>query len=164
MGHFEDIPEYRDQMMPVSYRLLENEILEMGKRFDPMPFHVDAIEAEQSIFGGLIASSCHLYAIYIWLMDRNMRPPIALAGLGMDQLRFLQPGRPGDELHLSLTTEEKRVSKSRPDCGIVRYKFALLKSEEPQSDLFTVVMSGIESVLYRRSSYEVENIEVGAEK
>ncbi len=37
----------------------ETEVIAYGRRFDPQPFHTDPAAAEQSVFGGLIASGWH---------------------------------------------------------------------------------------------------------
>jgi acyl dehydratase len=45
--------------------------------------------------------------------------------MGYDEVRLPNPVRPGDELYLEATILEKRVSKSKPDCGIVRNQIRL---------------------------------------
>jgi acyl dehydratase len=43
----------------------------------------------------------------------------SLGSPGVDELRWLRPVRPGDELVLRTTVEEARVSRSKPDRGLV---------------------------------------------
>jgi acyl dehydratase len=43
----------------------------------------------------------------------------SLGSPGIDELRWLRPVRPGDELTLRATVEEARLSRSKPDRGIV---------------------------------------------
>jgi acyl dehydratase len=38
---------------------------------------------------------------------------------GVDEVRWLGPVRPGDVLHIRVTVREARITKSRPDRGIV---------------------------------------------
>ena len=41
---------------------------------------------------------------------------------GVDEMRWLAPFRPGDDLTLDVDVVEARVSRSRPDTGIVTFK------------------------------------------
>src|SRR5215475_4859882 len=77
------------------------------------------------MFGGLTASGAHTFAILILLMYRLHPKQRTLAGLGFDELRLPNPVRPGDELSLEVTLLEKRESKSKPDCGILRRQVVL---------------------------------------
>jgi acyl dehydratase len=44
----------------------------------------------------------------------------SLSSPGVDELRWLKPVRPGDELSLKVTVVEAKRSRSKPDRGIVR--------------------------------------------
>ena len=66
------------------------------------------------------ASSAHLFAIAYALSHLRERRLAVLAGLGIEQMEFPNPARPGDLLSFSMTILDKRESKSRPDRGIVR--------------------------------------------
>jgi acyl dehydratase len=41
---------------------------------------------------------------------------------GVNEMRWLSPLRPGDDLTLDVEVEEARVSRSRPETGIVMFK------------------------------------------
>jgi acyl dehydratase len=41
---------------------------------------------------------------------------------GVNELRWLAPLRPGDDLTVDIEVAEARVSKSRPETGIVTFK------------------------------------------
>jgi acyl dehydratase len=43
-------------------------------------------------------------------------------GLGVDELRWPRPVRPGDTLHLETEILDVRPSKSKPDRGIIRIR------------------------------------------
>ncbi len=45
------------------YTLTQADITTFAFNFDPQPFHIDEVAAEQSIFGGIIASGFHTIAI-----------------------------------------------------------------------------------------------------
>ncbi|MDX3244098.1 hypothetical protein [Streptomyces sp. ME18-1-4] len=43
----------------------------------------------------------------------------SLASPGIDELRWVQPVRPGDSLPLRATVQDARLSRSKPDRGLV---------------------------------------------
>lgn len=95
------------------------EAVELARRWEPQPHHIDEEAALRSPFGGLTLCSLHLFAICTRLFF-DMRDPIAvLAMLGKDGLRLPNPARPGRELRYTTTCSEKRLSRSRNDRGIV---------------------------------------------
>lgn len=99
----------------------EAEIIEFGTRFDPRPFHVDPVAAKQSVFGGLVAPGCLVFALRSKLMNQ-LNPPVAyLAGLGLEQMDLPHPARPGDAVSLAIECVERRASKSRSNAGIIRF-------------------------------------------
>ncbi len=102
-------------------RVDEDEVLAFGRRFDPQPFHTDPEAAEASEYGGLIASGWHTAALMMRMYSDHYLSHVAtLVSPGVDDLRWLQPVRPGDVLSLRVTVVEARRSRSRPDRGIVR--------------------------------------------
>ena len=103
------------------YHVSEEEIIEMASRFDPQPFHIDKEAAKSSIFGGLTASSTHLFSMMdsIGTKDTSVAQIAAVSALGFDNMRTRHPVRPGDELRVRSTVTEKRSSASRPELGIV---------------------------------------------
>ena len=119
--HFEDYAVgYRASSGP--YQVTEAEILEFGRRFDPRPFHVDPEAARQSVFGGLVASGCHVFCIRSWLANQLPDVPALVAGLGSERLDLPNPVRPGDRLSLEVECIETRASRSRPGTGVLRMR------------------------------------------
>ena len=109
----------------------EAEVLDFGRRFDPQPFHVDPEAAAAGPFGGLIASGWHTCALMMKLLAEDyLSPGSSLGSPGIDELRWLHPVRPGDELVLRTTVQEARVSRSKPDRGIVRTQVELINQDE----------------------------------
>ena len=95
-------------------------IIDFATAFDPQPFHVDEDLAQQSIYGGLIASGWQTCAIYMRLLcDSLLLRVHSMGSPGVDELRWLGPVRPGDTLSALLRIDEVRVSNSKPDRGIV---------------------------------------------
>jgi len=111
-------------------RVDEAEVLDFGRRFDPQPFHVDPEAAAAGPFGGLIASGWHTCALMMKLLAEDYLSPVSSLGSpGIDELRWLQPVRPGDELVLRTTVEQARVSRTKPDRGIVRTQVELINQD-----------------------------------
>jgi acyl dehydratase len=104
-----------------SIRVTEEEVLEFGRRFDPQVFHTDPVAARKTEYGGLIASGWHTAALMMRLYSDHYLPgDMTLASPGVDELRWLLPVRPGDELSIRVTVLDARPSRTKPDRGIVR--------------------------------------------
>jgi acyl dehydratase len=130
MKYFEDI-ELGEVWDLGSRDISAAEIIEFATQYDPQPFHVDAAAAEESFFGGLIASGWHTNAILMGLIAGNIRAQ-GLAGLGapgVDNCRWLVPVRPGDVLHGRSTVLEARPSRSKP-MGLVTVRTELFNQDD----------------------------------
>ena len=101
----------------------KKDILRFAAEFDPQPFHLDEAAAEKTIFKGLAASGWHTAAISMRLcVDTRPFGPHPLAGLGVDDLRWMMPVRPGDVLHVEGEVVELIPSQNKPQ-GIVKVKW-----------------------------------------
>jgi acyl dehydratase len=99
------------------------EILAFAAEFDPQPMHLDEAAAKASMLGGLAGSGWHLCSILMRMMfDGFIGRTASMGSPGVNELRWLAPLRPGDDLTLDIEVEEARVSKSRPETGIVTFK------------------------------------------
>jgi len=100
-----------------------DDIKRFASEFDPQPFHTDEVAAEETALKGLAASGWHTAAIAMRLAVQ-IRPfgPHPLLGAGVDDLRWMQPVRPGDTLHLEGEVVELVPSRTKPQ-GIVRVKW-----------------------------------------
>jgi acyl dehydratase len=104
-----------------SIEVEEGEIIAFAQRFDPQPFHTDPRAAEQSVFGGLIASGWFTSSLMMRLfVDHYLSRVASLSSPGVDELRWLKPVRPGDVLSLRVTVMEVKRSRSKPDRGVLR--------------------------------------------
>ena len=113
------------------------EALAFARAYDPQPFHLDEAAARESPFQGLTISGW-LTAALVMRLFVEMRPygSHPILGLGVDELRWLAPVRPGDTLTLSAEVLELSPSRSRPDRGTVRMKLtARNQRDEP---VFTI--------------------------
>ena len=99
----------------------EQEVLDFGRRYVPLSYHIDREAAKQSIYGGVIASGWHTAALMMRVYVENYLSQVAnLGSPGGDELRWDNPVFPGDELSVRATVLAARRSESRPDRGIVR--------------------------------------------
>jgi acyl dehydratase len=119
---FEDFPPgHFGQFGP--RRVTREEILAFAAEFDPQPMHLDEEAAKRSMLKGLAASGWHLCAITMRMMfDGYIGRTASLGSPGVNELRWLAPLRPGDELTIDVEVVEARVSRSRPETGIVTFK------------------------------------------
>ena len=125
MRWFEDLTLARvDWSHP--YLVTEEEIVDVGRRWDPQPFHTDPEAAARSIYGGLTASSLHLFAICTRLFFDHDGRIAVLAMLGKDEVRFPNAARADDELVYHTECVEHRASRTKPDRGIVVLSDTLL--------------------------------------
>ena len=53
---------------------------------------------------------------------------------GVDEVKWLKPIRPDDDLHLRATVLDPRASNSRPDMGFVRFEFELFNAAGERGD------------------------------
>jgi acyl dehydratase len=99
------------------------EMLAFAAEFDPQPMHLDEAAASRSMLKGLAGSGWHLCAITMRMMfDGFIGRTASLGSPGVNELRWLAPFRPGDDLTLDVEVTEARVSRSRPETGIVTFK------------------------------------------
>jgi acyl dehydratase len=116
---YEDLAVGQRYQSAAGILVTEADILEFARRFDPQPGHADPAAAEHSFFGGLAASGWHTAAVTMRLLaDVGFPIGNGIVGAGVE-LRWPTPTRPGDELRLTLEVMEKRLSRSKPDRGIV---------------------------------------------
>jgi len=104
--------------------LTETDIIRYAAEFDPQYYHLDAEAAKASPFKGLAASGWHTASLAMRLIV-EARPfgANAVLGLGVDELRWLAPVRPGDRLQFQGTVLE--VRRSRSGLGVLRWRWQL---------------------------------------
>ena len=103
------------------------EIIAFAAEFDPQPMHMDEEYARSTMLGGLAASGWHTCAIGMRLIaDGFMTNSAGVGSPGIDEVKWHRPVRPGDRLTLRQTVLDKRPLKSRPQWGLVRFRFELI--------------------------------------
>ena len=103
-----------------SLPMSEADIVDFAQRYDPQAIHTDPGWAATGPFGGLIASGVQTIAVCMRLyVDHYVSRVASLASPGLDELRWPRPVRPGDELRIRVSVVSARLSRSRPDRGLV---------------------------------------------
>jgi acyl dehydratase len=119
--YFEDLTE-GESLHCQQVLMTRDAIIEFGKRFDPQPFHMDEKAAENSIFGGLIASSLHTLAACTRVIVEGQGELAILSGVGMNAVVMYNPVRPGDTLTVEACWTDLKRSKTKPDQGFAAIK------------------------------------------
>ncbi|WP_375195427.1 MaoC family dehydratase [Sphingobium sp.] len=123
-----------------------DEIIDFAREFDPQPFHLSDEAAAQTHFGSLASSGWHTTALSMKMMVAAWQehPGVqaaSLGALGVDELRWLQPVRPGDTLRGRSEVVDKKASKSRPEMGIVRTQVTIFNQrDEPVLTMKPIAM------------------------
>ena len=125
-----------------NYLITEKEIIEFATKYDPHPFHLDAKFAEKTPFGGLCASGWMTCSVMMrMLYDNILQNSTSVGSPGVDSLRWLYPVYVGDHLKTSFEIIETRLSKSRPNMGLVRGVIEVTNQDsKPVLSLVSLVM------------------------
>jgi acyl dehydratase len=146
MPYFEDF-EVGDTKRYGRYEVTRDEVIEFASRWDPQPFHLSDEAAAKTHFGALSASGWHTAAMTMAMNVAAWDEADAtgsLGAIGIDELRWLQPVRPGDVLHVENEVIETRASQKRPEMGsVISVTTVFNQKDEP-------VMRFKPIVLYRR--------------
>ena len=118
---FEDFP-IGTRLVSTGYPITADAIIDFGRKFDPQIFHLDPDAAEKTLHGGLAASGWHTAAVSMRLFVDTMDVAGGIIGMGVDELKWPNAVRPGDELRLEIEILQARHSKSRPGYGIIRIR------------------------------------------
>lgn len=139
MDHFSTTPDnrYFEDYEPGrvyefgTLQLTEPEIIEFAQKYDPQQFHIDPQKAAAGEFKGIIASGWQTIGIAMRLyVDHYLSHVASLASPGVDEIRWPRPVRRGDSLRIRVEILDARVSRSKPDRGIVRAKLEALNQRD----------------------------------
>lgn len=124
---FEDIPVGEFHVFG-SYTFSEKEIIEFGRKYAPQVYHTDPEAARDSRYRGLIVSEWHICAVWMRMMVEYMeRFATGVqdgrrngAGVGIENMRWLKPVRPGHTLTYTYEIISKSDKMIRDRWGVIR--------------------------------------------
>lgn len=118
MTYFEQIPVGYQSTIG-TWQLTEADVIAFAGAWDPQPFHIDKAAAEASVFGELVASSLHIFAICTRLFFDHEDEIRIMAMLGKDKIRLQQPARATDLLVYTTECISATPSSTKPDRGVI---------------------------------------------
>jgi acyl dehydratase len=139
--YFEDFAPGRVFRSGRAIRMDRDAIIAFARQFDLNPAHLSEESARTSMLGVFSASGWHTASVTLRLVCETM--PIARGGLGagVENLRWPRPVLADDELRVEVQILATRVSRSRPDAGVVTYKAVTLNQrDEPVQEYSMTVM------------------------
>lgn len=126
-----------------SIKLTQEEIMKFAGEFDPQYMHLDEEKANQGRFNGIIASGIHTMSLSfkLWI-EQGMYGEDIIAGTGMNNIKFIKPVYPDDELYTIVEVLDKNAVKE--ESGIVTVLISTYNHKEEK------VFRGELSVLIKR--------------
>lgn len=125
------------------YKVTKEDIMRFATEFDPQYMHLDEEKAEQGRFNGIIASGMHTLAISfkLWVEEGKYGEDV-IAGTGMNNIKFIKPVYPDDELHTIIhVIGKKNVNK---ETGLLTVLFSTFNDNKEK------VLEGELSALIKR--------------
>jgi acyl dehydratase len=118
-----------------------DEMMAFAAQYDPQPMHLDEAAARLTMLGGLCASGWFACCILMRMCaEAFVLNSSSMGAPGVDEVRWLAPIRPDDQLTLRATVLDTRASKSRPDMGFVRFSFELFNQRNERVVALTTSM------------------------
>lgn len=135
------------------YAVTREEAIEFSSEFDPQPFHLTDEGGKASLLGALSASGWHSSAMLMRMnCDHFVTHSTSMGGPGIEEMKWVKPVFPGDVLSVRRTILDARVSASKPDRGIVRFRFELLNQNGE------VVLIQVNPIFFGRRTAEAAHV------
>jgi acyl dehydratase len=126
-------------------RVTADEIVAFARQYDAQPFHLGEERARDTFAGRLIASGWHTIGMEMrMLCDGWLLRSASMGSPGIDEVRWLTPVLPGDELTVRQTILDAKASRSRPEMGVVQFRFETLNRAGE------IVMSQTNPIMFAR--------------
>lgn len=116
----------------------ETDIIGFARAFDPQPWHLDPSAAKASPFRGLVASGWHTTALTMRLIvDSGVLRATGILGLGVDDLRWIKPVRPGMTLRVRGVVAALEPPPPGKRAGTIRFQLTTIdqSGEAVQSEV-----------------------------
>jgi acyl dehydratase len=140
---YEDIA-VDDRWSTEAREVTREEMVGFARRYDPQEMHVDEDEARETFFGGLVASGWFTASVSMRLVvDEFLNEYAVVGAMGVDDLRWHEPVRPGDVLRVRGEVVGKETWDENR--GLVRYEQETVREKDDD-----IVMSLSADVLFER--------------
>jgi len=105
------------------------DIIAFAREFDPQPYHIDE-EAGRAAMGGLIASGWHTAALLLRMnCEAFLMRAAILEEVGVEEVRWERPVRPGDRVHVRRHTLAKRTHEGPTSAGEVEFLYEVVNQD-----------------------------------
>lgn len=129
--YFEDFKLGQKFSSNGSIKVTAQEITEFAQKYDPQPFHLDEAAGKSTFFNGQAASGWLTAALVMRMRVDTIKVHGGMIGAGVEEIRWTKPVRPGDSLRTDTEVVGLRLSKSRPNLGLVTiYTLTLNQNDE----------------------------------
>jgi acyl dehydratase len=130
------------------HHVSREDIIAFATEYDPQPMHLDEEAAKRSLLKGLAGSGWHMCALLMRISWDGFIQRIASSGApGVDEVRWVSPLRPGDDLTVTVEVLEKRESKSRPELG-----FVTIKNDMRNASGQTLMIAKLPIMVFKRAA------------
>ena len=119
-------------------------MLAFNRQWDPLPMHLDTAEAQARGYRDVTASGQYTLCIKQALLNKAPWHEAVIGALAHDEMKFLRPVYPGDTLSLTIECLTKRVSRSKPNRGILKFAFRLFNQNND------IVLSYVHTSMFSR--------------
>ena len=129
-----------------THTLGEQEIIDFGEKYAPLPYHTDAEAAKDSSFGTLVAAGYQTAALTFGLFART--GALSLSGMGspgVDSLRWKHPVKVGDTLRVKANIVEVSPAAKQGGRDGVRIRYDTLN----QNDEVVMILTSLHFVRRR---------------
>ena len=127
MRYFEDLDPGRTFQSAREYLMSREDIIAYAEAWDPQRYHIAEAVARCSPVGKFFAAALHSMAVSQKLAHESgvfeARPII---GLGITNVQYPKPVVEDDRVRGRVMVKDRRLSRSRPDAGIVVLLIELL--------------------------------------
>lgn len=126
---FDDL-KVGDKFKTPGVTITDEAIIDFSLKFDPQYFHMDREAATNSIFGGLVASGFQILALGFRVVFDSGLLVNNLGGNAMDEVRWVKTVKAMDTIKVVAEVVELKPLASRPDRGMVKFKYVVLNQAD----------------------------------
>ncbi|HXZ06502.1 MAG TPA: MaoC family dehydratase [Paraburkholderia sp.] len=116
-------------------------VLFSAMTYNCAPLHIDAEYSKHSLYGQRLVNSMFLLALVAGITVYETTLGTTLGNLGFGEIAFPKPTFHGDTIRVETEILELRLSKSRNDSGIVKFKH--VAKNQRDEIVCTAVRSGL---------------------